>query len=250
MLNQNPADIRQVLAGKAKCAACGAPMVRLGPDYACPTRVAPNPHSCPENTINADRLLRLVATQVVSAVMTDQVIDKVTALIQEDAQDTSKRLQDHLDQAELLLSDLNRQHVELYALHARPEDLDPPSNEEIQDNANRRAALSFEARNSRREIDALAFISGDERIRENATDVETYLYNASPEITRQFMDIFVKSLGVGLNSIEVTYSFPIPSDEYPEGRITDIIPRSESDQTGVFSAGGPQDSPATPHSPR
>ena len=250
MLNQNPADTRQVLAGKANCAACGTPMVRLGPDYACPTRVAPNPHSCPENTINADRLLRLVVSQVVSAVMTDQVVGKVTGLIQDEAQDTSKRLQDHLDQAELLLSDLKRQHVELYAQHASPEDLDLPFNDEMQDNANRRAALSFEARNSRREIDAQAFISDDERVRANATDVETYLDQASPETTRQFMDIFVKSLAVGPSSIEVNYSFPIPSDEFPDGRTTDVIPRSESDQTGVVSTGGPQDSPATPHSPR
>ena len=250
MLNQNPADMRQVLAGKANCAACGGLMVRLGPDFTCPTRVIPNAHSCLDNTINADRLLRLVATQVVSAVMTDQVVEKVTGLIQEDAQNTSERLQNHLDQAELLLSDLNRQHVELHAKYASPEDLELPSNDEVQDNANRKAAISFEARNSRREIDAQAFISDDERVRANATEAETYLDQTSPETTRQFMDIFVKALGVGPSSIEVTYSFPIPSDEFPEGRTTDVIPRSESDQTGVVSTGGPQDSPATPQPPR
>ena len=249
-MTETRGDIRQALAGKTHCTGCGAPMVRLGPDYTCSTRVNENPHSCPDNTINADRLLRLVATQVVQAVMTDGVVQKVTGLIKSEADDTSERLQNHLDQAEYTLSELNRREVDLYIQQELKEEDVPNFADEMQDIANKRAALSYEARNSRREIDAQAFVSEEDRITANAVDVATYLDKASPETTTQFINTFLRSLQVGPNSIELTYRFPIPSEEHPAGRIKDIVPRSESDQTGVLRSGGPQDDPATPRSRR
>ena len=226
-MTQTPRDIRQVLAGKAQCLSCDTPMLRLGPNYACPTRANPNSSSCPDNTINADRLLRLVATQVVEAVMTNSVMEKVAARIEKEADDTSERLQKHLDQTENALYELNQRETDLY-IRESVADYTVNFADELHDIANKRVALSYEARNSRREIDAQEFISDEDRIAENATDVDTYLDHASPETTYEFIDIFVKSLRVEPSSIELTYMFPIPSEEYPKGRITDVIPRSDS----------------------
>ena len=248
MLTQTTGDKRQALAGKTHCTACRAPMVRLGPDYTCPTQVNPNQQSCPDNTINADRLLRLVVTQVVGTVMKGPVVEKVTEIIQNEAAETTERLQRHLDQTELTLSELNQREVDLYTLQEQAGEDAPKFTDERNDITNKRAALSYEARNSRREIDSYAFISDEGRVRANAVDVETYLDSASPETTNQLMATFVKSLGVGPRSIELTYRFPMPSQEHPQGRITDMIPRSESDQTGVIDSGNNPDSPATPHS--
>ena len=91
-----PQDLRLVLAGLTYCANCHAAMIRLGPNYTCPARVNLTPDSCPDNTINADRLLRLVVSQAVSAVMIGPTIRKVTETIQKDAAETSSRLQEHL----------------------------------------------------------------------------------------------------------------------------------------------------------
>lgn len=249
-MTQITRDIRQALAGKVHCAACRAPMVRLGPDYACPTLVNPNRFSCPDNTINADRLLSLVVTQVIAAVMTRPVIEKVTGIIQDEAAESSGRLQRQLDQTELSLSELNKLEADLLAQQSPVGEELPNLSEELNDISNKRAALSYEARNSRREIDAQTFVSDVDRIRANATDMETFLGKATEEITNDFVDIFVESLGVGTGSIELTYMFPIPSEEYPEGRTTDVIPRLESDQTGVLRTGEPPDSPMTPHAVR
>ena len=141
-----------------------------------------------------------------------------------------------------------RREVDLYTLQEQAGEDAPKFTDERNDITNKRAALSYEARNSRREIDSYAFISDEGRVRANAVDVETYLDSASPETTNQLMATFVKSLGVGPRSIELTYRFPMPSQEHPQGRITDMIPRSESDQTGVIDSGNNPDSPATPHS--
>ena len=248
MLTQVPRDTRQILAGKANCISCHAPMVRLGPDYTCPTRVNAKPHSCPDNTINAERLLRLVATQVMQAVMTNEVVQKITGLIRTEADDTSERLQKHLDQIEHALSELNQRQVDLNIRRESIWEDAPISVDDLQEFVNKRAALSYEARNSRREIDAQAFVSDEDRIAANAADVATYLDQASPETTTLFMDTFVKSLGLGPGSIELTYRFPIPSEEHPEGRTRDVIQLPESDQTGVLQAGGPPDDPESPPS--
>ena len=221
-LTRIPQDLRLVLAGLAYCTNCHAVMVRLGPDYTCPTRVNLTPGSCPDNTINADRFLKLVVSQAVSAVMIGPTIRKVTETIQKDATDTSRRLQEHLAETELAMEELDRHEDDLFTRNERPSG-DPTIS--LIDISSKQIALAFEADTTGREINAQAFISDEDRIRANALDVDTYLDEANPRQTIEFIENIVESVGVGPKNISINYKFPIPSEEHPEGRLTDVVPR-------------------------
>ena len=224
-------DIRLALAGLTYCANCHAAMVRMGPGFMCPTRVNPTLDSCPDNTINADRLLRLVVRQAVSAVMIGPTIRKVTDIIQKDAAETSSRLQEHLDETELALEKLDRRQGSLLTPNQETDGNTTIFMQEMVDTAYKRIALEFETGNTRREIEAQSFISDENRIQTNALDEDTYLDQDSPELTIEFIDNIVESAGVGPKYIAVNYKFPIPSEEHPEGRLTDVILRRQDDQT-------------------
>ena len=229
-LTRIPQDIRLLLAGLAYCTNCHAAMIRLGPDYTCPTRVNPTPDSCPDNSIQADRLLRLAVGQAISAVMTVPTIRSVTENIQKDAAEKTSRLREHLDETELALEELDRRGHDLLTPNDHPGGETPISLRETVDISDKQVALTFEAGNTRREIDAQAFISDEDRIRTNALDVDTYLDEASPEDTIEFIDNIVESVGVGPSHIAINYKFAIPSEEHPEGRVTDMAPRTEGNQ--------------------
>ena len=243
-LTKIPQDIRLALAGLAYCANCHATMVRLGPDYTCPTRVNLTLDSCPDSTINADRLLRLVVSQAVSAVMIGPAIRKVTETIQKDAAETSARLREHLDETELAMEELDKLGEDLFTVDKETGKVSAPLKESL-DITNKTIALAFEAGNTRREIDAQGFVSDEDRIRANALDVDTYLDETTPENTIEFIDNIVESVGVGPRHIAINYKFPIPSEEHPEGRTTDVIPRPEGDQADEPRS--QSDSPSSPN---
>ncbi len=242
-MTQMDQDRRQALAGRAYCSECHSTMLRMGPDYICPSGVNPTAESCTNNSVNASGLLRLVATHIVGTVMTKPTIDRLAQRIQEDAQETSRRFQKQLDQTEDSLNELTRQ--DLYRLGV---DLYFIEEEAEKNSRNKTTALAYEARNARRELDTQAFISDEARVRANAKNVDTFLDDAPPEVTNEFIENFVKSVGVGTRSIDLNYKFPIPSPDFPEGKLTYVIPRSGSDLTGVIDA-GPEEPPQTPVTP-
>ena len=247
-MTQTEQDRLQALTGRAYCSECRSTMLRMGPDYVCPTRVSPAPQSCTNNSIDAYRLLRLVASHIVGTVMIQPTIDRLTHLIKDEAVETSTRYQVHVDQTGRSLADLLRQEAAaLYRLVETGEDA-ADLHDELNDISNKRATLSYEARNARRELDAQTFISDESRIEANAREVDTFLDESAPEHTIEFIDNFVQSVGVGPWSIELNYKFPIPSQEYPDGKLTYVIPRRGSDQTGVIDH-GPGEPPQTPATP-
>ena len=255
-MTQMDQDRRQALAGRAYCSECHSTMLRMGPDYICPSGVNSTAESCTNNSVNASGLLRLVATHIVGTVMTNPTIDRLAQRIQEDAQETSRRFQKQLDQTEdslneLTLQDLYRLGVNLYFIEEEAEKNSRNNrNQQMDPNdiSNKTTALAYEARNARRELDAQAFISDEARVRANAKNVDTFLDDAPPEVTNEFIENFVKSVGVGTRSIDLNYKFPIPSPDFPEGKLTYVIPRSGSDLTGVIDA-GPEEPPQTPVTP-
>jgi hypothetical protein len=150
-LTRIPQELRLVLAGLTYCANCHSAMVRLGPDYTCHARVNLTPDSCPDNTINADRLLRLVVSQVVGAVMIGPTIRKVTETIQKDAAEMSSRLQEHLEETELALEELDRLGDDLLTPKDQTDGDTTISLKEMVDISNKQIALAFEAGTTRRQ---------------------------------------------------------------------------------------------------
>ena len=241
-MTQIEPDRRQALTGRTHCSQCGSIMLRMGPDFVCPSRVNPSEESCANNDINAYRLLRLVVTHIVNNVMTQPTVDRLKERVKSDAQEISRRFQGHLDQTEHSLADLHQREVTAHLVQAEIDE------DEINDISNKRAALSYEARNARRELEAQEFTSDEHRVEANAKDVDTFLDEATPEHTIEFINNFVESVGVGPWSIDLNYRFPIPSREHPKGRRSYVIPRRGSDQTGIVDQ-VPEEPPEMPEMP-
>ena len=235
-------DKRQALTGRAHCSECRATMIRMGPDFICHTMVNPLLESCANNRIDAYRLLWLVVSHIVETVMQRPTLTRLKEMVRSEAEKTSGRYQEQLDQTERTVGILNIQEAEAYSGRVEAD------KEELNDISNQKAALSYEAKNARREIDTLGFISDEARIEANAMDIDTFLDEATPEHTIEFIDNFVQSVGVGQLSIHLNYKFPIPSEEHPEGKSSYVIPRRGSDQIGIIDR-EPEEPPQTPATP-
>ena len=215
---------RHTLAGIVKCAACGATMVNVGGEYVCPRNVTRMQEPCSTMTINVDRLLRLVMTRLVDTLNTEDTATNVVSLIQDQAQTLSVQTRSYLDETELALMELNERKQ---ILRSRAAD-DPPAQEacqwEIDQMDQPAAALAYQARISRRELDGHQFASDEERIRKNMTQVETYLDEAAPADTAEMINLLVQNVTIGQDHAVVNYKGPLPKDGYPDGVTSERIP--------------------------
>ncbi len=234
---QNPNDDRQALAGLTYCGSCRDPMVRMGTTYVCANGIINQESGCQSSAIDAGNLLRGVVGQIIRAVMHGPNLRVVKDFIQDRAEETAARLQTNLDQTELALAALNRREATLLTQLQGAGGETSAVRDELNDIADKRTALSHEARSSRREIDAQEFISDEGRITANAMDVDTFVAEATPEQTNEFIQNFVESLQVGPDFITIKYRFPIRSRENREGDIMDLFPRPDRNQTGDARTG-------------
>ena len=85
-------------------------------------------------------------------------------------------------------------------------------------------ALSYEARKSRREIAGYNFVSDPDRIKASALDLDTYLGSASPENTRELLDMFVRSIEAGEDLIIINFTNNVPGTGQPGQDLSDRIP--------------------------
>ena len=215
---------RHTLAGIVKCAACGATMVNVGGEYTCPRAVTRMQEPCSTMAINVERILRAVIARLVDTLNTEDTASSVVGLIQGQAEMLSVQAKNYLDEAELALMELNERKQ---ILRSRAAD-DPPAQEayqwEIDQMDQPAAALAYQARISRRELDGHKFASDEERIRKNMTQVETYLDEADPADTAEMINLLVQSVTIGQDHAVVNYKGPLPKDGYPDGVTSERIP--------------------------
>ena len=229
---QNPNDDRQALAGLVHCGTCRDPMIRMGPNYACPNGIINQGSGCQNSTIDAHELLRAVADQIIKAVMRGPNLRAVKDYVQEEARMTTARLRANLEQTERALAALNRREADLLTrLEGAGEDTSAVL-DELNDVVDKKTALTYEARSSRREIDVQGFISDEDRIAANASDVDTYVDDALPEQTIEFVHNFVESVHVSSHYIYLVHRFPMPSRANRQGDFGILVPRTDRNQTG------------------
>ena len=154
---------------------------------------------------------------------TEDTASSVVGLIQGQAEMLSVQAKNYLDEAELALMELNERKQ---ILRSRAAD-DPPVQEayqwEIDQMDQPAAALAYQARISRRELDGHKFASDEERIRENMAQVETYLDEADPADTAEMINLLVQSVIIGQDHAVVHYKGPLPKDGYPDGVTSERI---------------------------
>ena len=217
-------DHERILNGVLQCASCGRPMLKVGASYVCATQVTGSKDPCPTKPVNAQELLQLTVAHIIDRTVNAQTLEQITGIIQDEYGQKARRSQDDLSRAEAAIAALNA--LKSKTVHA-VENHDRPYRgvaDEI-DQVNQTAiALSYEARKSRREIDGYNFVSDPDRIKANALDPYTYLGAASPEDTRDLLDMFISSIEVGEDWITINFTDNLPGTGQPEQRRSNRIP--------------------------
>ena len=215
---------RHILAGMVRCDACRAVMVNVGGEYVCPRNITKMQEPCSTMGINAERLLRAVMTRLVDTLNSEPTASSVVSLIQGQAETLSEQARSYLDETELALMELNdRKRI----MRSRAEDnprAEESYQEEIGQMDQQAAALSYQARISRRELDGHEFVNDEARIRENLAQVETYLDEADPADTAEMINLLIREVTISRDSAVVNYKGPLPKDGHPQGVTAERIP--------------------------
>ena len=203
-------DHARALNGIARCSQCGTPLLKIGTNYCCPNFPYSLTNTCNTQPINAEKLLHLVVRQLINQVINEQTTAQLVDAIQNEYGEKSRRAKDNLDRAEAAIMEL----YELREQVAHPARLGDDTYSEVIDRVEdidqQTVGLSYEARLFRKEIDAYGFVTDEVRIRTNAVDPATYLDGASPDDTRDLLNLFVKSVEVGNDSIVIHYTAQTP----------------------------------------
>ena len=217
-------DHERTLNGLLSCAHCKSPMIKIGLNYTCHAQVINPQVPCQTPPINAYELLRLTIDHIINRTINDQTTEQLTGIIQDEYIEKAHRSQNNLDQAEIALTALNVHKNQ--AIHTVEHQDKPYSNvaDEIERINQTSIALSYEAQKSRREIDGYNFVSDPDRIKASALDPQTYLGSTSPENTRELLDMFVRSIEAGEDSITINFTDNVPSTGQPDQDLSDRIP--------------------------
>ena len=208
----------------AHCSNCGASMTAIGDNYVCPTNTGPGPDRCSTTPVNTGRLVRQVATKVLKRVVNESVIETLTEDVRRIAEEKSTMQRQRLHRSESSIKDLSG----LLEQVLYPVEQELATYPEVAEEVNRinaaKMGLAYESQVAQDELDKLAFISAPDGLREDARNIATYLDDAGPAETMELLNIFVRDIRVGPESVEVFYSHPLP-DELGRARITsDLIP--------------------------
>ena len=199
-------------------------MINVGGEYICPRSIGKMQEPCSTRSMNADRLLRAVMTQMVDTLNHEPTSTKVVDLVQGQAEALSEHARNYLDETEFTLMDLN-DRKRIMQGRADEDLLDEESFREETDQMDRQAtALAYQARISRRELDGHKFVSDEARIRENLAQVETYLDDADPADTAEMINLLIRKVTIGTDSAVITYKRPLPKEGHPEGVTSERIP--------------------------
>ena len=199
------------------CGHCGISMLKIGVNYTCTTHISNETNSCPTESINAQELLQFVVVRLIKQLINEQTAAQLVTAIRDEYGEKARRARESLHRTEKAIAEIN----ELKGLTIQTVEHGDSTYSEVITRIgeiNQQAlGLSYEARLSRKEIEAYDFITDEARIKNNAQDPATYLEYASPEDTRDLLNLFVQSVQVDNDRIVINYTdqvpCPVQSDE-------------------------------------
>ena len=98
-------------------------MLKVGPNYLCPTGVARTETPCPTKSINAQELLQVAVAHIIDRVINPQTLEQVSSIIQDEYGAKACRSQENLARAEATIAAMNalkNQAVHNVEHHDRP----------------------------------------------------------------------------------------------------------------------------------
>jgi hypothetical protein len=162
--------------------------------------------------------------RIISRTINDQTMDQIVVTLKNDYGKQAQKSQDDLDRTESAIAELNALKSNIvYPVEQGIQSFDDVAGriDEINQTS---VGLSFEARLSRRKVDEYEFVADEDRIRANAQDLSTYLGEASPDDTKELIDMFVNGVDVGTDSVVIHYTDKVPGGTQSSDQASDRVP--------------------------
>ena len=189
-----------LLAGLVRCQPCGTEMTAIhGPD------------DCTTPPIDAEYLDRLVATRLVENVLTNENLQTVIKIIQEQCGEKSLRHRAELETISDRLAGQNRPRRGLMAAVETERATFAEVAGQVQELNDAKTRLEAQAIEAKKQLDIQEFVSDEGRIRESARNIDTYLGAVDKETVREMLRTLIREVLVGPGAATLRYTIPMPS---------------------------------------
>jgi hypothetical protein len=199
-------------------------MLKVGPDYICNNALQSEGHKCPTSPVNADSLWTLIVNRMMTLILTGPTVQDVVDRIREKVNAKDHRQREQLAETEAALCQMRKRRSRLERVPGNDGGAESfGHHSDIRDITNRIIVLECEARAFKRERETLDRINDPERLRNNASDLDTYVHPAYLEYTERILEMFLESVEVGRNTATLTFKMPVPTEAAPEGTLSEEI---------------------------
>ena len=215
-----------LLAGLVRCQPCGTEMTAThNPDnrYVCPTLMERGPDDCTTPPIDAEYLDRLVVTRMVENVLTNENLQTVINIAQEQSGKMALQHRAELETISDRLAGQNRPRRELMAAVETERTTFAKVAGRVQELNDTKTKLEAQAMEAKKQLDLQAFMSDEARIRENARNIDTYLRAVNKETVREMIRTLIREVLVRPGTATLRYAIPMPSGRPGKGAMTEEV---------------------------
>ena len=223
-------DSQPVLAGLVKCRDCGSPLTVSdypadhAPRYVCPNDIDQAGTRCDTPQIETGRLDELVVDNLVTQLLTDDLLQEVVAGVRLEAARRAVDQQRHLGAVQDEIDGLERDRTKLATQVEEGE----TSYLEVSDQLDRMGdswrSIEDEAHQAERMLEVYRYVAAEEdRVAFYARNPDTYLRQTNAADTRGLLEMFIEEILVTADSVAVVYHFPLPLGS-EDGERHSVIP--------------------------
>ena len=191
--------------------------------YVCPTLMERGPDDCTTPPIDAEYLDRLVATRLVENALSNQNLQTVIKIIQEQCGEKSLKHRADLETISDRLAGQNRPRRELMAAVETERTTFAEVAGRVRELNDAKTRLEAQATWAKNELDIQEFVSDEGRIRESARNIDTYLGAVDREAVREMLRTLIREVLVGPGAATLHYTIPVLSGGPGKGAMTEEV---------------------------
>ena len=212
-----------LLAGLVRCEPCGTEMTATHDRYVCPTLIERGPDDCTTPPIDTAYLDRLVVTRMVENLLTNENLQTVIKIAQEQSGEMALQHRAELETISDRLAGQNRPRHELMTAVETERTTFAKVTRRVQELKDAKTRLEAQATRAKKELDLQEFVSDEGRIRKNARNIDTYLRAVNKETVREMIRTLIREVLVGPGTATLHYTVPLPPDGPGKGAMTEEV---------------------------
>ena len=191
--------------------------------YVCPTLMERGPDDCTTPPIDAEYLDRLVATRLVENALTNENLQTVIKIIQEQCGEKSLQHRDELETISDRLAGQNRPQRGLMAAVETERTTFAEVAGRVRELNDAKTRLEAQATWAKNQLDIQEFVSDEGRIRESTRNIDTYLGAVDKETVREMLRTLIREVLVGPGAATLRYTIPVLSGGPGKGAMTEKV---------------------------